>query len=421
MRKLLSLALASMLTGPAFAGAQEVAGAWFRAQEIDKSLKVGYAVRLVDLNGDGKLDIVVPDSERVIWFENPGGKGGSADAAWKLHTILDDKKAGIKTDNVCIAVADIDGDGKPDIALGADWQPSNTKGGGSLHWLRQPSNIDQTWEVHPILESEPTLHRINFADLDGSGKPLLIVAPLKGRNTTQGGNFMEAGTRLLAFKIPADPAKGPWEPTVLTDQLHVNHNFLPVHWDPNSKGMQLLTASYEGVNLLTPGEGGKSTLMQLGTGDTANPKANHGSSEIKLGRLKDRKILATIEPFHGNQVVVYTPPADGKGLWTRTVLDDTFKEGHGIWCADFDGDGNDEVIAGWRAGPNPAIRIYKATVNGSGTPTWQKHDLDVGGVAVEDLACGDLNGDGRIDVVAVGRATHNVKIYWNESNGGGAK
>jgi hypothetical protein len=30
------------------------------------------------------------------------------------------------------------------------------------------------------------------------------------------------------------------------------------------------------------------------------------------------------------------------------------------------------------------------------------------------MAVGDLNGDGKPDLVAVGRATKNVKIYWNE-------
>jgi hypothetical protein len=34
-------------------------------------------------------------------------------------------------------------------------------------------------------------------------------------------------------------------------------------------------------------------------------------------------------------------------------------------------------------------------------------------MACEDALAADLNGDGRADIVAGGRATHNVKIYWN--------
>src|SRR3954467_194839 len=90
----------------------------FKVQEIDKTLKVGYGLRVVDLNGDGKLDIVVADAARVIWFDNAQN--------WKLRTIIDNAKAGVKADNVCLAVQDIDGDGKLDVALGADWQINNT-------------------------------------------------------------------------------------------------------------------------------------------------------------------------------------------------------------------------------------------------------------------------------------------------------
>jgi hypothetical protein len=41
--------------------------------------------------------------------------------------------------------------------------------------------------------------------------------------------------------------------------------------------------------------------------------------------------------------------------------------------------------------------------------------VDDGGMATEDLIVGDFNGDKRPDIVASGRSTRNVKIYWNET------
>lgn len=65
------------------------------------------------------------------------------------------------------------------------------------------------------------------------------------------------------------------------------------------------------------------------------------------------------------------------------------------------------------------LRIYDPVDATAGK--WTRQIVDPGSVAIEDLACGDLNGDGRIDVVAVGRATHNVKIYWNETKASGGR
>ena len=45
------------------------------------------------------------------------------------------------------------------------------------------------------------------------------------------------------------------------------------------------------------------------------------------------------------------------------------------------------------------------------SPAWHRTILDKGGIAVEAIAVGDLSGDGVPDIVAVGRSTHNVKLF----------
>ena len=380
----------------------------FRMQELPEKLSVGYAVLCVDVNGDGKKDIVVVDTTRVIWFENP---------TWKMHTII----SGItKPDNVCIDAFDIDGDGKIDFALGADWKPFNTSAGGTLQWLKRGKTLDEPWSVYPI-DTEPTVHRIRFADIDGNGKKALISVPLMGRGSSAKNNWTDGlPLRVTAYRIPQDPAKDRWVPEVLDESLHVAHNFHPIDV-PGEKRQDILIASYEGVNLLSKQEG-KWKRQHLGAGNQQDPKGKRGASEIKQGKMKNGKnFIATIEPWHGDQVVVYTEPAQKGQMWDRHVIDDQLRWGHAVSCADLDGDGSDELIIGVRDDPakndkvtdRRGVRIYKA-LDDNGAK-WQRQIVDSGGVAVEDLTAVDLDRDGRIDIVAVGRQTHNVRIYWNET------
>ena len=95
----------------------------FRSQEIQSNFGVVYAVSTADMNKDGKLDVVAINPTQVVWYENP---------TWTRHVLLDGVS---KKDNVCFGTNDIDGDGVPEIALGADWQPANTQSAGTLQWI----------------------------------------------------------------------------------------------------------------------------------------------------------------------------------------------------------------------------------------------------------------------------------------------
>ncbi len=372
----------------------------FKVQEVEKGLGVGYAVRLADVDGDGKKDIVVVDRRRVVWYQNP---------TWKRRNIIEDAT---KPDNVCIAVHDIDGDGKVDFALGAGWN-SGTKKNAPIYWLRRKGSLEKTWDVFPI-GGEPSVHRMQFVDLNGTGKKQLVVVPLQGRNTTGKKNWTDGKpVRIIAYTIPKDPTSDRWRKKILDQSLYVVHNFCQI--PRKGGGKALLTASYEGVSRVNPKAAPDAKATRIHKANQTNPKGSRGASEIAVGKHGKSNFIATIEPWHGNQVVVYTH-SEKDGVWKRQVLDDKLNQGHAVACADLDGDGIDEVIIGSRGDFNKnnrqGVRIYKSAKKYGGK--WTKHVLDHGGVAVEDLVTGDLNGDGKIDIVAVGRRTHNMRIYWNQ-------
>jgi hypothetical protein len=379
----------------------------FKTQEIDTGLSIGYAVLTADINGDKKPDIVVVDKHQVVWYENP---------TWKKRVILNGKT---RPDNVCAAAVDIDGDGLPELVLGSAWKPSDTVTPAQLSWLKRGKSLDDEWTMHELPCDEPTVHRVRVADIDGDGKPEIIMAPLMGKGSTAKGNWMDGRpVRIIAYKIPSKELekKENWKPVVINDELHVVHNFFTI---PDPKRHALLYASYDGV-FASDFRGDHFETKQQHSANQDKPKSNRGASEIKATRsIGGQATIATIEPWHGTQVVVYTPSAKGPNPLDRHVIDDHLRWGHAVWFADLDGDGADELVIGIRDDPakgdmfkeRRGVRIYKCT-DGNGVK-WERMMLDEGGVAVEDLTAADLDGDGKIDIIAVGRQTGNCRIYWN--------
>jgi hypothetical protein len=371
----------------------------FKEQVVDPNVGIVYALTICDVNGDGKQDVVVvtEQPDQVVWFSNPD---------WKKRTILE-KNPELP---VCIQALDVDGDGKLELILGADW-PMNKKTqiSGTVWLLKRPENLDQPWT--PIqIDVEPTMHRMRVIDVEGKGRKELVCSPLHGKGTTTGDG---PGATLYILKRPADPFGGKWEREVIVNDIHINHNVWPVDWDGDGKE-EMLSAGYEGVFVLKRVAEGKWEKTKIGDGDPAKK----GAGEIKIGKLPGgRRYIATVEPWHGHSIAVYVEPAEKDAAWRRQVLVDNHKGGHALWTADLTGTKSDALVAGFRGipeGKKEECVVYVFQPQDAAGEKWEKKVLDDKGLGSEDVACADLNGDGKIDIVGGGRSTKNVKIYWNE-------
>jgi hypothetical protein len=376
LRIWLSLALA--LSWSPWVGAQPL-----RIQELLGNTSTFMAVLIEDVNGDGKLDIIAAQEHRIVWFENP---------TWEMHTLADDS---LGQSYVCMAAHDINGDGRLDLAVGSAWRPADRKTGGVIHWMRRSEPTGRAlWKSFPIAE-EPTTHRMRWVDVSGNGKPELIVAPLHGR--ALGDDPADEPLRVLVFSPPANPETEAWHEEVASSSLHVMHNLAPLDWKGHH-ATAIASAAREGLHLHRRMPDGEWRQELLGEG---NP------GEIKFGWLGGDRVAATVQPWHGNGLVVYR---ETRALpWERIEVDAGLEEGHAIAWADLDGDGVDELVAGWRKG-SYGLAVYRWQDDGS----WKKEIIDRE-MATEDVAVGDLDGDGIPEIVAAGRASGNIRIYWNEA------
>jgi hypothetical protein len=321
-----------------------------------------------------------------------------------------------KLDHVCVAACDIDHDKKAEVAIGAEWNPGDTKNSGAVFTLTAPEDRTQEWKAQ-VQHREPTVHRMHWVK-QAADKFFLAVLPLHGCNNV---NTEGDGIRFLGYEPQKDAANEKfgsseaqdfrpllWPTFLINDQFHLAHNFDPIPW-PGTPGDSMLVACQEGVHL----------LRKSGDAWQATRMTEKGAGEVRLGKLPNgKRMIATIEPFHGNEVAI-NPEAES-GLWSakRVLLDGGLAEGHALATADFLGLGYDQLIAGWRKPDKDkkvGIRLYVPTAEDGSA--WKLHaTIDDNTMACEDFKVADLNGDGKPDIIAAGRATKNLVVYWNESD-----
>jgi hypothetical protein len=232
----------------------------------------------------------------------------------------------------------------------------------------------------------------------GGGFELLSV-PLHGYGNRNGEG---QGVPIMTYRMGADPRQ-PWITNTIAKRWHKTHNF-------DHEGAFIWVAAKEGIFQIARSVS-EDAISQIGTNNIG------GVGEVRAGHAAGKlAFFAAVEPMHGTNLTLFTRPQTAGALWSRRVLDSSLVDGHALACADLLGLGRDQIVVGWRAmGSKARVGVKLLTSTAPDLKEWRNTPVDDNGMACENLCVADVNGDGKPDIIAAGRATKNVKIYFNES------
>ncbi len=134
---------------------------------IDREFNGIHGLWTGDIDGDGRKDLVADSimgplfAKSLAWFRTPP----RGETSFKRHLIT---SGGADGRPHYLDVADLSGDGRPDLLVG-------DSGGGTFTWWEQPRAADQPWIKHPVA-AEPGATNLKAAEVNGDGIPDIVAS-----------------------------------------------------------------------------------------------------------------------------------------------------------------------------------------------------------------------------------------------------
>ncbi len=354
-----------------------------------------YSVAVADVNGDGKPDMVVANwcaSNGNCTNGSIGVLLGNGDGTFQTAVGYDSGGIYVRS----VAVADVNGDGKPDVVVANQCANSNCTN-GSIGVLL--GNGDGTFQTAVSYGSDGIYaDSVAVADVNGDGKPDLLVAnECTSSNCTNGSVSVLLGNGDGTFQTAVSYGSGgeyAWSVAVA---------------DVNGDGKPDLLVSNECASgncangsvsvLLGNGDGTFQTAVSYGSGgeDALSVAVADVNGDGKPDLLVSNLCASNSNCLNGSVSVLL---GNGDGTFQTAVsYGSGGQDAWSVAVADVNGDGKPDLLVSNECASN-CTNGSVSVLLGNGDGTFQTAvGYGSGGEDALSVAVADVNGDGKLDLL----------------------
>ena len=406
----------------------------FQSQQTFATGNGPQSVTLGDVNGDGRLDLITANSGVSIVSGNVSVLLGNGNGTFAAQTTF-------TTGNLprIVTLGDVNGDGKLDIITANSGSDSTSVLLGNGNGTFQPK-VDFTTGSGPF--------SVTLGDVNADGRLDIVTANLGGSGSASvllgtGGSAITA-TFLPQQTFAADNSpvfvtlgdvNGDGDLDIVTANLSADNVSVLLGNGNGTFGAQatFATGSFpDGVTLGDVNRDGKldivvsnlltnSVSVLLGNGNgTFKAQSTFAvgtlSTSVTLGDVNSDGKLDIITGNSGSSSVLL---GNGNGTFQTQATTATGPTGGStadVTLADVNSDGKLDLIY---AQSNGAVPYYVGVLLGNGNGTFQTEaTFDVGtGTKPSNIAVGDVNGDGRLDIITANVLNKSVGVLLGNGNG----